>query len=364
MNFTINGKFIGQPTTGVQRFAGELVRALDALLGTDEYAFARARFQLAVPAAHLGAVPDLRHIEIIEVPGRAGHLWEQLRLPLAARGTVLLNLAGSAPACKIGQICTIHDAAVFDRPEAYRRSFVLWYRLLFRLQARLSLRLLTVSEFSRDRLAAALRIEALMLCVVPNGIDHILRDAPKLDVLIRLGLEPGSFLLAVGSANPTKNFPALVAAFTSLPSSIDLKLVITGGVHDSVFAAERLAANERIVLSGRVDDAELRALYEHALALVFPSTYEGFGIPPLEAMCCGCPVAASSVPAVVETCGDAVLYFDPHSVTDIAAALEKISSKPHLRDDLIEKGSRRASAYTWRHSAIQLLAHLEGVGVL
>ena len=367
MSLLLNGKFVGQRTTGVQRFARELVIALDALLGTPEFAFADGAFRLAVPDASADAVPRLERIGVLRVPGIAGHRWEQFALPLAARGSVLVNLSGGFPALKTGQVCVLHDAAVFDQPQAYRAAFIAWYRTLFRLQARNSRLLLTISEFSRARLAANLGIDAARLRVMPCGGDHILRPAADDAVLRRLGLAPQAYLLAVGSANPTKNFPALVQAFRSLPADCGVRLVIVGGINSAVFAGGAVGtvvSDERLTLAGSVSDGELRALYSHALAFVFPSTYEGFGIPPLEAMACGCPVLASTAPAVVETCGDAALYFDPLDVPAIAGALERAIRDSELRATLSRAGARRAARFTWEHAARRLLEHLAAAGLV
>ena len=365
MNIVINGRFVAQRTTGVQRFARELVVALDRLLGSPEYAHMTGRVRLAVPGASVADAPRLDHIGVLPVAGKAGHPWEQFALPLATRGSVLLNLAGGAPACKSGQVCTLHDAAVFDHPEAYRPSFVAWYRSLFRLQARTSRLLLTVSEFSRRRLATTLGIAPARLQVVPNGADHILRPADDADALRRLGLVPQTYLMAVGSANPTKNFPALVEAFRSMSVPSGIRLVIVGGTNSAVFTGAALAAgDERLVLAGSVDDAGLKTLYSQALAFVFPSTYEGFGIPPLEAMACACPVVASTAEAVVETCGDAALYFDPHDMRSMTTALDAVMRDADLRMALQRKGRDRAAGFTWQAAAQQLLAHLGAAGMV
>ena len=354
--FYINGKFTAQRTTGVQRVATRLVQALDAQLP------AGANHWVLLCPPGIEALP-LARVEVRQV-GPAGlplHLWEQIVLPLAARSGWLLNLAGAAPYFARRQVCLLHDAAVFDHPEAYARAFVAWYRLLFRRLARSAAKLLTVSAFSRARLALRLGLDPARIAVVPNGCDHLEAVAPDESVLARHGLTRCRFLLAVASANPTKNLAALVAAFARLPADPALRLVIVGGHNPRVFAAATAADPPGVVRTGPVADAALKALYGHATALVFPSLYEGFGLPPLEAMACGCPVAAARAAAIPEVCGDAALYFDPHSVSAITAALQRLVADAPLREQLRAAGLARAGLYRWSTAAAALRAELSAV---
>jgi glycosyltransferase involved in cell wall biosynthesis len=346
----INGKFIAQRMTGVQRFASCLVGSLDQVLPQG------ADWVLLCPPDH--QVPALRNIQVRQV-GRSGqslHAWEQICLPLAARRGRLISLAGSAPLLARRAIAFIHDAAVFDRPDAFAPAFRRWYRFLFRQLARRGVRLLTVSEYSRDRLAHALALDAQRIGVVPEGSDHLVATPTDERILARHKLGATPFLLAVASDNVTKNLPALVAAFGRRRSGTPLRLVIAGGRNERVFAASGASADPPgVVRTGPVSDAELKALYEHATALFFPSTYEGFGLPPLEAMACGCPVAAAAAAAIPEVCGAAALYFDPASQADIGACIDRLVDDAGLRERLRQLGRARASAFQWPASARTLL---------
>jgi len=349
----INGKFLAQRMTGVQRAASCLVGALDALLP------AGADWVLLCPPGH--GAPALRNIQVREI-GRAGQslvAWEQIVLPLAARGGRLLSLAGSAPLMGRRATAMIHDAAVFDRPEAYTPLFRRWYRFLFRRLARRGARLLTVSAFSRTRLARALSIDAQRIGVVPEGSDHLAATPVDERILQRHGLESTPFVLAVASANPTKNLPALVAAFARREGAADVRLVIVGGGNERVFAAGGpLGDPPGVIRTGAVTDGELKALYERATGLLFPSTYEGFGLPPLEAMACGCPVSAASAAAIPEVCGDAALYFDPLSEVAMASSIARLAGDASLRESLRARGRARANHFRWASSARTLLANL------
>jgi glycosyltransferase involved in cell wall biosynthesis len=354
----INGKFAAQRVTGVQRAAGCIVEAFDRLLptvsGLDE-----VRWVLLCPPG--ASLPALRRIEVLEIGHRAAglHFWEQVQLPFAARGQLLINLAGPAPLLKRHQICMLHDAAVFDFPGVHTRLFRAWYRFVFRRLARSASVLLTPSAFSKSRLREHLGLPSGRVAVTSGGGEHMRAVSADNAVLQRLGLQPGSYFVAVGSSNPIKNFMSLLNAFAALPSRCDAQLVIVGGANSEVFAAEGAPANVAgLVRAGPVSDAELKALYQSALALVFPSIYEGFGLPPLEAMACDCPVAASNAAAIPEVCGDAVLYFDPSKPHAIAEAMMRLFDEPALRQQLREHGARRAQALNWDGAALVLLENV------
>ena len=353
----VNGKFIAQRMTGVQRAASCLVAAMDVLLPHD------ADWVLLCPPGH--AAPALRNIRVREI-GRNGqplHLWEQVCLPLAARHGRLLSLAGSAPLLARRASVLIHDAAVFDCPEAYAPLFRRWYRFLFLQLARRGVQLLTVTAFTRALLARALAVDERRIAVVPGGCDHFAGVAADEQVLARLGLRSGDFLLAVASDNPTKNLAALVAAFGRRPPGAAGQLVIAGGRNDRVFASGSGSEDTPgVVRAGQVSDAELKALYGHATALLFPSTYEGFGLPALEAMACGCPVGAADAAAIPATCGDAALYFDPASEDAIVASIERLVADASLRERLRQRGRARAATFQWAASARTLIATLSERG--
>jgi glycosyltransferase involved in cell wall biosynthesis len=177
--------------------------------------------------------------------------------------------------------------------------------------------------------------------------------------LTRLGLGGSRYFVAVGSANPVKNFRALLAAFAALPARCDVRLVVVGGTDDSVFSPDgQPSDSERVVRAGPVPDEELKALYQSAIALVFPSVYEGFGLPPLEAMVCGCAVAASNAASIPEACGDAALYFDPHAPAEITAAMLRLFDEPALCQQLRARGVQRALTFSWEAAARVLIEHL------
>jgi glycosyltransferase involved in cell wall biosynthesis len=182
---------------------------------------------------------------------------------------------------------------------------------------------------------------------------------PNAAILRRHGLLNRRFLLVVASTNPTKNLPALLAAFAALPRADGLCLVVVGGSNKRVFADAAGAADPPgVIRTGAIDDASLKALYATAAALVFPSLYEGFGLPPLEAMACSCPVAVARAASLPEVCGAAARYFDPRSIAEITAALCDVLNDAALRQHLQAAGLERAAEYPWSRPAAGLLAAL------
>ncbi|MBB2484229.1 glycosyltransferase family 4 protein [Mitsuaria sp. WAJ17] len=356
----INGKFLAQRVTGVQRVAHELVRALDQELGRRPAA-ERPSVLLLHPDS--GTAPALDHISCRASPAPLGrlHLWEQWTLPRAAKGGLLLNLAGSAPALGRRQICMLHDAAVFDWPRAYTRAFVAWYRFLFRRLAGRARKILTPSAFSQSRLQVhlpALRTRPGSDCqVLPLAAEHMDRIAADSAWLHETGLAQRPFLLAVASENPSKNLSGLLQAFAQWPGRSGHLLVLAGGSNPEVFRPDgpQVADEANVRRLGPVSDAQLKALYGAAKAFVQPSWYEGFGLPPLEAMRCGCPVLSANQASLPEVCGEAAAYFDPHrdpsDPQGFSAALERLLADPAAAT----KSRARAAQFSWAASGRQLL---------
>ena len=155
----------------------------------------------------------------------------------------------------------------------------------------------------------------------------------------------------MSSPTPNKNFGLVVAALRHVGAAPPFDVVIAGARHEGVFAREAGAASSAIKHVGYVSDRELRALYEHAGAFVYPSLYEGFGLPPIEAMASGCPVIASSAASLPEVCGDAAVYVSPHDPIELAAAIVRVMSDEDERRRLATRGHARVQAYSWEAAA-------------
>jgi glycosyltransferase involved in cell wall biosynthesis len=254
-------------------------------------------------------------------------------------------------------VLALHDANIYDIPDAFSRPYRMWHRALRPRLARRAAALITVSRFSARALAGHLGVPEARFHIVPNGADHIHRVAPDPSVLRRHGLAPQGYLLSVGNQSPNKNIARLIAAHGAADG---LPLVVVGGGVPGV-ACATVCASGRVRLPGRVSDGQLRALYDGAAGFVFPSLYEGFGIPPLEAMACGVPVLAARGTALPEVLGDAALWFDPRDTADITRALCRFAGLTAAeRAILIAKGRARARSFTWDASAVRLMQVLAG----
>lgn len=352
----VNGRFLTQRVTGVQRYAREVVGAIDALICSGDVQ--GVEVTVLVPPADVD-LPAYKAVRIERRGRLRGHVWEQLELPRLAGGRLLLGLCNTGPAALRRQAVTLHDAVVFERPEAFSTAFRAWYHVLMRRLARVSQGLFTGSRFSRDALAQHLRVPPERFAVIHHGREHVLRAHADATAPARLGLATRPYILAVSSRSPHKNFAALGEAARQLAGEADV--VVVGGGNARVFAADA-ALPDGVRSLGYVDDASLRALYEHALCLVYPSWYEGFGFPPLEAMTCGCPVVVSRTASLPEVCGDAALYFDPHAAdaaVQIARHVRAILTDGAARARCVEAGLRQAQAFSWAASARAHLSHLE-----
>lgn len=339
----VNGRFLSRPVTGVERYAREMLGALDKLLTAG--IFESLPVAVLVPPNEFQA-PGWNTLRIRKVGRLEGHLWEQFELPFHARHGLLFTPCGAAPVAHSHNVVVIHDAAPFRAAGAYTAVYRNYYKTLHSLLARTAMHILTDSEFSRQELRECLRIPGDRISYSWLSGEHILRYELNESALSKYQLSSKQYVLAVGSKNPNKNLHTLVRAFSQLPAS-DLCLAIAGGSNSSVFAPSHALAG-RVRELGYVPDEDLRTLYHHAACFVFPSIYEGFGLPPLEALTVGCPVIVSRAASLPEVFGDAAVYCDPHSHEDIAQRISQVMQGDHPSAEAMRE---RAGQFTWERCA-------------
>lgn len=339
----INARFLTQPVSGVQRFAEQLCLELASL--RDDLVFVAPHgIQRPQSAERLGVRRIGRH---------SGALWEQLDLPLwlARNGNPpLVSLCNTAPLAYHNQLATHHDITYVRHPQSYSRRFRSFYRCLTPLLLKRVRALITVSEFSRGEIASHYRYPAERIHVVSNAVDGRFRPpAPRAD-----SADDAPYLLAVSSTIAHKNFERMVRAFLRLKVCPNAELRIVGDAHSIFASAPGIQDSPRIRMLGRLDDDELVRQYQGATAFVFPSLYEGFGIPPLEAQACGCPVIAARAASIPEVLGESALYFEPQDVEDMAFCMTRVLLDARLRAELRERGRANVARFSWQRSARQV----------
>ena len=357
----INGRFLTQNCTGVQRYCRQVVAAIDLALQQDVSATLRGFqwFLLAPPGTQCDL--NLRQIQFIEVGKGGGHVWEQLYLSRYSRRGILLSLANSGPVAHRRQIVVIHDAAVFFAPGGFARRYRMLHSLLGRRLSRVA-RIATVSEFSRSELSRALKLPAAAIFIAPNGADHATETTPDSGIIDRLKVSRGKYFVTLGLSTANKNIALAIEAHRLLHRP-EIKLVIVGESSARVAGAQKLLSQPGVLIAGRLSDEELAGLMHCAAAFVFPSRYEGFGIPPLEAMAQGCPVLASTTPAVIEVCGGAALHFHPDDAPALAKLMQRMIDEPGLRQELSAKGHTRPGRYKWADASAALMRGVEELAV-
>ncbi|MGL6042871.1 MAG: glycosyltransferase family 4 protein [Sandaracinobacteroides sp.] len=359
MKVILNGKFLRAPMTGVHRVAQELGNALADMAAARDPAVDGLQFEVWYP--HDGAA----QAGSIRLPGRqlgpfTSIPWEQLTLPLAKGNSLLLNLCNIGPPLARDAITMVHDVQVHLSPGSYSRGFRLWYHTVQPAFARRHRLLLTVSEFSKAEIVRVGLAPAERIRVVPNGVDHVLRTAAETAILGRLGLEPQRYAVALSTTQAHKNIGLLLRAFAA-PEMAGLKLVLFGSGRPDDFQAAGHTLSGNIVFAGRVSDGELRALLEAALALPFPSTTEGFGLPPMEAMLLGCPALVTPCGALPEVVGSAAPILSETDPEPWRRTLLSFAADPALRSRWAQDGQRRAAQFTWDRAARILAAALQEV---
>jgi len=355
----INGRFLTQQQTGTQRNAYELTQSLLKLTGN---------ITILVPPSEILDAYDTSNMPIKVIGINKSALWEQIDLAYfmaLKKNSILINLTNTAPYLLRQQIVSIMDMAVFINPAWFNWKFSTYYKWLVPKIARRSLQVITISTSSKTDIVKYTGIPEskvkIINCAVPSRFQELI-NSMKIDetnsLLEKLDVKQNNFFLAVSSLDPRKNFLKLVEAYQLTESKIPLLIV---GRKSNTFADLNLSDQQTtadIRFTGYLTDTELVILYQSALCFLYPSLYEGFGIPPLEAMACGCPTLVSNTSSLPEVCGSASVYVDPNDVVEISNAIKQISADVELRENLIQEGYKQVNKFNWDTSAKLMLAEI------
>lgn len=371
MRIGIDGLPLTAPKTGVGHYTFELARELANIEPASQF---EVLYPSTYPPISLGeygeeaALPDNLKFERVRV-GEIRRHWWSAGLPHYIRDTRLDLFHGTNFDIPLWRRCatvlTIHDLSHLLHPETHEKRSVRRTRRRLPVMARTADAIITPSESVRREVCERLKTPLKKVFAVPEAARACFRPmafAETEDVRRRLGVG-SDFLLTVGTLEPRKNLSVLVNAFAEVARALPqrmITLVIAGGrgwLSGPLFTTiERSPVRDRILLTDYLHDEDLRALYASCRAFIYPSIYEGFGLPPLEAMACGAPVIASRISALAETTGDAVWFFDPQDIGDLAQNILELvdddneESKENARR-LSVVGRRRAAEFSWDKTA-------------
>lgn len=348
MNGTIyiNARFLTQKLTGVQRFAYEISKNLSVIL--------KDRVVLIVPKSSK-ILSCYKHDFIIERVGvNKGHIWEQIDLFIFLKNKnnpLLLNLTNSGPILYSNQVSTVHDISFYINKKWFTYFYRNFYKFITPKLIKKSSKILTVSNFSKETI--------LKYFTIDNNKIIVINNASTLNISQQINTEEinSNYILFVGADSLRKNLINALKAFNQI-KNLDIKIKIVG-LGKSYNLKDEILQNKNIEIINQINDIDLCTLYSNAKMLLFPSFYEGFGIPPIEAMRCKCPVIASDIPVFREIYGDAVLYINPSNVNEIKNSIIKILNDENLRLKLIELGLMQSQKYSWKKSADKLIKSLQ-----
>lgn len=306
-------------------------------------------------------------------------LWTQIALPLMLfrqknKPDVFFSPGHYAPRFSpVPRVISIMDLAFFHFPEYFTKKDLTQLHNWTRYSVKAAKKIITISEATKNDIIKLYSVPRGKIEVIYPGIKHTFsttKSMTKTEIQEKYNISD-HYVLFVGTLQPRKNIEKLIEAFALAKKSLndtskDLQLVIVGKKgwqFESILSApERFNVEESVKFLDFVPDADLSALYKDAQLFAFPSLYEGFGLPVLEAMRYGCPVLTSNISSLPEAGGDAAYYIDPGDAKDIAQGIEKLITNPKLRSEMIEKGKKQISKFSWEKAAKETLAVLEEVG--
>lgn len=306
--------------------------------------------------------PDSFIFKVINFP----RLWTQLGLAIRTfldPLDVLFVPSHTLPLIRkpgLKTVITVHDLGAEYLPGFHQLKQVLYLKLMTYYQLKGATKIIAVSEATKKDLIKKTGIKSEKISVVYEGVEDRIKSDSIRDTLKQYGLEKNKYFIFVGTLQPRKNLERSIKAFSKFlnnTSAKDFKLVLSGQKgwkYENIYSLpQQVGIEDNVVFTGRVSDQDLAVLYSQASALVYPSLFEGFGLPILEAYSYGCPVITSNISSMPEIAGNAALLVNPYKEDEIYSAMLKIVTNDNLRKGLIQKGSKRVKDFSWEKSAIE-----------
>ena len=349
--FGINTRVLAKPSPGgVGRYTQRLLSELDCLVEDSVIT--------AIGATGETSIPDGIQTEG-RVPTHSGfcaHIWEQISLKHRidyGEFDLLHTPAGNPPILSTTRlVTTIHDISPIINPNWFSDRYVAFYRVMTPIVLRVSDRIITVSEFSKEEIVDEYNIAGEKIVPIYNGVEPRSEETGTSCPQV----SSGEFLLFVGSMNPRKNLDRLIKAYSQYQRQAASPLpLVLAGPSNNVFAESDHDNINEILNLGYVSEDELTWLYINAALFVFPSLYEGFGLPILEAMSARTPVLTSDRGAMAEVAGDAAYFVDPTNIAAIADSITKLLDNDEYRQELAEQGRQRSDYFDWSETARRTL---------
>ena len=364
LRIAIDAHSVGTKLGGNESYAINLIEALAQVDAVNDYtlfvttAEAYDRFNQRWPNFKVRSTRP--HTPLIRIP-------LTLSAELRKNPVDVLHVQFTAPPfCPCPVVVSVHDLSFEHLPQTFKRRSRTQLRLTVRHSARQAARVLSLSEHGKQDIISTYGIDSQRISAIPLAApNHFARvtDATELQrVRHTYGID-GDYILSVGSIQPRKNLARLVRAYALLAEKLDKenvpKLVLAGKrawlFDETLRSLEESGVKDSVILTGYVPEKDLPPLYSGAMCFVYPSFFEGFGLPPLEAMKCGAPVIVSNTTSLPEVVGDAAICVDPYDINAIAGAIERVNTDSILREELSIKGQARARLFDWRDTALRTL---------
>lgn len=346
MEIVINARFLTQRLTGVQRFAFELSIRLKAIMG-DRIVFVSPKKIVQKEMA--------KQLGVYCIGKTSGYLWEQIELPfwLYRNGSPkLINFCSVAPLAYKNSYTAIHDITFIRYPETFNWKFRMIYSFMIPRLCAISKKIITVSRFSKDEISTYYDIPRDKFFVIYNAVGPLFRK------IVDNELKSQRYFLAVSSVKANKNFISVLKAFEHVLQNVEnINLFIIGDCEDKNFKqidVDLFVRNPHVRFVGRVSDTDLVRYYSNAIAFVFSSYYEGFGIPVIEAQACGCPVLSSNKSSLPEVLNESAMFFDPDDILKLSEFMISLTENDFLRQKLMQKGYENVKRFSWDGSAYKL----------